>query len=105
MLFNVLILLATFFQVGVHPAVAVTRRAGGPVVGLNYATFEGASTGGIDKFLGIPYAQPPVGNLRFRRPQPPLPVSGTTLVSDLALFRLASPILDGLFELRCLGAL
>jgi acetylcholinesterase len=85
MFFNALLLLAAFLQVGVHPAVAAIRRAGGPVVGLDYATFEGASTGGVDKFLGIPYAQPPVGNLRFRRPQPPLPLSGTTLVSDLVL--------------------
>jgi len=49
--------------------------------------FEGAWTGGVDKFFGIPYAQPSVGDLRFLHLQPPLPVPGTTLVSKLGRFR------------------
>ena len=79
MFFDTLTLLATFLQVGV--------RAAGPLVSLDYAMLEGASTGGVETFLGVPYAQSPVGNLRFRRPRPPLPLSGTTLVSDLVLLR------------------
>ena len=94
MLTNVILLLTIFVQVGVYANPVSAGRGGGPVVKLNYATFQGASTGGVDSFLGIPYAQPPVGDLRFRRPKPPLSLSGTTLVSDPPLFRTLSSELD-----------
>ena len=86
MLLKALLLLAASLQAHVYATQAATRRGGGPVVSLDYATFEGASASGVDSFLGIPYAQSPVGNLRFRRPQHPLSLPGTTLVSDPKLF-------------------
>jgi len=79
------IFLNAFFLLAAFLYLQVGFRADSPLVSLDYVTLEGASTGRVEKFLGIPYAQPPVGNLRFRRPQPPLPLSGTTLVSGLVL--------------------
>ncbi|KAM3082730.1 hypothetical protein ACMFMF_002383 [Clarireedia jacksonii] len=45
------------------------KRLLGPSVQLSYANVVGSSLLGIDSFKGIPYAQPPVGNLRLRPPQ------------------------------------
>lgn len=52
-----------------------------PLVRTKYGLIAGASVrvGGksVDAFLGIPYAKPPVGSLRFEKPQLPDQWSGT----------------------------
>lgn len=45
-------------------------RAAAPIVELPYATVMGSSSMGIDSFIGIPYAKPPVEQLRLKPPQP-----------------------------------
>ena len=47
-----------------------------PIVQLNYGSFRGKRWRNVDQFLGIPFAQPPVGDLRFKPPLPPLNFSG-----------------------------
>lgn len=43
----------------------------GPVVATTYGRVRGAHGGDVYTFKGIPYAEAPVGPLRFRAPQPP----------------------------------
>ncbi|OCH86430.1 carotenoid ester lipase precursor [Obba rivulosa] len=48
-----------------------------PSVVLDKGTFIGIRINSTNAFLGIPYAQPPVGNLRFRQAVAPEPYIGT----------------------------
>lgn len=43
----------------VLPRQGVTATPG-PIVALSYSTFQGITNGGVDSFLGMPYAHPPV---------------------------------------------
>ncbi|MFT3948056.1 MAG: carboxylesterase family protein [Agriterribacter sp.] len=53
---------------------------------------EGVSASGIKIFKGIPFAQPPVGDLRWREPQPVKPWSGIRKADKFGLRAMQLPL-------------
>ncbi|OSX62566.1 hypothetical protein POSPLADRAFT_1142177 [Postia placenta MAD-698-R-SB12] len=53
-----------------------------PLVTLPYGSFQGNTSRSVTSFLGMPYAQPPLGNLRFAPPQAPEAFDGVRLATS-----------------------
>src|SRR6516164_3494066 len=74
--------------VAAAPAVSASTTGGqaaaaGPVVDTTNGPVRGLANGAVNEFLGIPYAAPPVGALRW---QPPQPASRWSGVRDATQF-------------------
>jgi para-nitrobenzyl esterase len=66
----------------------------GPVAGTANGALRGLANGAVDEFLGIPYAAPPVGALRW---QPPKPAASWSGVRDATQFAPHCPQVAGPF--------
>jgi carboxylesterase type B len=66
------------------PPAPIENRAVAPTVAIPSpaATVIGSSTGKLESFSGIPFAQPPVGKLRLKPPQPLTTSLGTVKAVD-----------------------
>ncbi|XP_035683405.1 cAMP-regulated D2 protein-like [Branchiostoma floridae] len=60
-----------------YPSPAEDHAADGPVVDTMYGPVRGVYVQQGAMFLGVPFAAPPVGSLRWQPPQPPAKWSGT----------------------------
>lgn len=50
---------------------------GGPIVDLGYSVYQGQTlSNGVNEWLGLRFGAPPIGNLRFRKPQQPANTTG-----------------------------
>jgi len=75
------LLLVTTFVLNALPAYAVA-----PLVNLNYTSYLGtALSDGISQWVGMRYAAPPLGNLRFAAPADPIANSTTQIANKVGL--------------------
>jgi para-nitrobenzyl esterase len=85
---------ATAATAGTRPAASVSRSGGAPIVTTDDGAVRGTTAGTVGEFLGIPYAAPPTGNLRWRPPAPPADWRG---VRDATQFAPSCPQPPGPF--------
>ncbi|HEV3062445.1 MAG TPA: carboxylesterase family protein [Vicinamibacterales bacterium] len=64
------------WSLGLAAAIGVAVTAAPEVVRVDGGQIAGVSAGGVRAFKGIPFAAPPVGDLRWKPPQPTVPWSG-----------------------------
>ena len=81
-----LICAAAAVALGVAHAQAKSRQGAGPIVQTADGAVQGVTVGGVNDFLGIPYAAPPVGALRWVAPAPPAHWSNTLQATQYSAY-------------------
>src|SRR5260221_7042432 len=61
-----------------------TKKTLGPIVETKEGPVQGIISNGVNEFLGIPYAQPPIGSLRWQPPRDPEPWTNTRVAWEFA---------------------
>lgn len=69
--------------------------ASGPQAVTRSGTVEGKYLGSVSAYLGIPYAAPPLGELRWKAPEPAPKWRGVRKATELAAHCMQSPVFPG----------
>lgn len=80
--------------------VSCTLALAADEVKIDSGVVRGASQNGVVAFKGIPFAAPPVGNLRWRAPQPVVPWTGVRPATDYGHDCMQLPFPQDLAPLR-----
>lgn len=86
---EVILVFALFGSIAVKGQVLTATVTGGQV--------EGVLSNGISTFKGIPFAAPPVGDLRWKAPQPLLPWNGVKKASKFGPICMSDPKASAIF--------
>ncbi|MDL2301066.1 carboxylesterase family protein [Lachnospiraceae bacterium OttesenSCG-928-D06] len=62
-----------------------------------YGKISGIACDGYTKYLGIPYAKPPLGSRRFKRPEPPEPWDGVLEATKFGFTAMQQDAIPGTF--------
>ncbi|CAP67806.1 uncharacterized protein PODANS_1_16880 [Podospora anserina S mat+] len=74
--YSVIMIFATLLIISSLLSQTTSASSPPPIANLTYAAFSGLTLpNSVNQFLGLPYAQPPIGPFRWRSPSPPLPSS------------------------------
>jgi para-nitrobenzyl esterase len=79
-----IVALAAASALGARAAVATSASDQRPIVTIDGGPVRGVAVDGGYAFLGLPYAAPPIGQLRWRPPQPPARWAGVRDASQFA---------------------
>lgn len=93
-------LIKRFALLGLIVAAAILVTAREPGIRTDRGTVEGANTRGVESFLGIPFAAPPIGEQRWRPPRPAAPWDGLRLAKRFGPDCEQTPLPDDFAPLR-----
>lgn len=66
-----------------------------PTVSLGYSSYQGTPyANGVSEWLGMRYAAPPTGALRFAAPQDPNAAAGVTVANKVCIETTIAPLID-----------